>query len=89
MPHIVQDYNAAAFENIEGFIHLKVPMYWNVCADRQLLGSHRKSVGACGGTNLDKDVARVAKMNEVFAFGGAEHIYLRLRRLTVSRALWQ
>jgi hypothetical protein len=89
VPHIVQDQNAAAFENLERFIHLKVPMDWNACADRELLGSHREIVGACGGANLDKDVAGVAKMNEMFAFGGAEHISVRRRGLSLGRTVGQ
>jgi hypothetical protein len=33
-------------------------------------------VGGCGGTCLDKDLAMVPKMNEVFALGSAEYISL-------------
>jgi hypothetical protein len=89
VPHIVEDQNTAAFENVERFIHLKVPMDWNACADWELLGSHREIVGACGGANLDKDVAGVAKMNEMFAFGGAEHISVRRRGLSLGRTMGQ
>ena len=37
---------------------------------------HREVVGACSGAEFDENVAMVAKMNEMFAFGGAEHISL-------------
>ena len=45
----------------------------NSCTDRHLLGPQGQIVGACGGTDFDKDLALVPKMNEVFALGRAEH----------------
>ena len=39
-----------------------------------MLGPQGEIVGACGGTDFDKDLAMVAKMNKLFAFGGAEYI---------------
>ena len=72
---IVQCENSAAFQNVEGFVHPKVSVYRNARTDRHLLGSQGEIV-ACGGADLDEDVAGVAPMNEMFAFGGAEHISL-------------
>jgi hypothetical protein len=73
---IVQSENSAAFQNIEGFVHPKVPVYRNARTDRHLLRSQGEIAGAFGGADLDEDVAGVAPMNEMFAFGGAEHITL-------------
>ena len=73
---IVQNENSAAFQNIEGFVHLQVSVDRNSCTGRHLLGPQGEIVGACGRADLDKDLAMVTKMNELFAFGGAEHISL-------------
>ena len=73
---IVQGKNSAAFQDVEGFVHLKVPVHRNARADRHLLGSQGEIVGAGGGADLDEDVAGVAPMNEMFASGCAEHIAL-------------
>ena len=74
--YVVQCENSAAFQNVKGFVHPKVSVYRNARTDRHLLGSQGEIVGACGGADLDEDVAGVAPMNEMFAFGGAEHISL-------------
>ena len=83
---IVQCENSAAFQNVEGFVHTKVSVYRNARTDRHLLGSQGEIVGACGGADLDEDVAGVAPMNEMFAFSGAEHISLRRRSLSLGHA---
>ena len=36
--HIVQYENTAAFQNVEGFVHLEVSVDRNACTDRYLLG---------------------------------------------------
>jgi hypothetical protein len=41
-----------------------------------LLGSHGKIVGASGRTDFDEDVAKVAKMEEMFTFCGADYVTL-------------
>ena len=87
--YIVQYENSAAFQNVEGFVHLQVSVDRNACTDRHLLGPQSEIVGACGGADLDKDVAMVAKMNEMFAFGGAEHISLWRLGLSPGHALRQ
>jgi hypothetical protein len=46
----------------------------NARTDQHLLGSQGEIVGAYGGADLDADLAAVAKMKEMFAFIGAEHI---------------
>ena len=71
---IVQCENSAAFQNVEGFVHLQVSVDRNARTDRHLLSTQAKIVRACGGAGLDEDIAGVAKMNEMFAFGGAKHI---------------
>ena len=73
---IVQCENSAAFQNVEGFVHLQVSVDRNTCTGRHLLRPQGEIVGACGRADLDRDLAMVAKMNELFAFGGAEHISL-------------
>ena len=60
---IVQCENSAAFQNVEGFVHAKVSVYRNARTDRHLLGSQGEIVGACGGADLDEDVAGVAPMS--------------------------
>jgi hypothetical protein len=51
-------------------------VYRNPRTDRHLLGSQGEIAGAHGRADLDEDVAGVTPMNEMFAFGGAEHISL-------------
>src|SRR3954471_23099405 len=82
--YIVQCENSAAFQNVEGFIHPEVSVDRNARTDRHLLSPQGKNVRACGGTDLDEDIAGVAKMYEMFAFGGAEHISLRRRSLSLG-----
>ena len=89
MPYIVQYENSASFQNVEGFVHLEVSVDRNACTDRHLLGPQGEIVGACGEADLDKDIAMVAKVNEMFPFGGAEHISLWHRGLSPGHALGQ
>jgi hypothetical protein len=42
-------------------------------------------VGAYGRADLDADLAGVAKMKEMFAFGGAEHIPLWCRGVSLGQ----
>src|ERR1700676_2017501 len=86
MPYIVQYENSASFKNVEGFVHMEVSVDRNACTDRHLLGPQGEIVGACGGTDVDKDLAMVAKMNKPFAFGGAEDISLWSRGLGPGQA---
>ena len=85
--HIVQYENSAAFQNVEGFVHLEVSVDRNACTDRHLLGPQGEIVGTSGRADLDKNIAMVAKMNEMFAFGGAQHISLWRRGPCLGRAL--
>ena len=73
---VVQYENSATFQNVEGFVHLEVSVDRNARTDCHLLSPQGEMAGACGGADLDKDVAMVAKMNEMFAFSGAQHISL-------------
>ena len=84
--HIVQYENSAAFQNVKSFVHLEVSVDWNPCAGCHLLGPQGEIAGACGGTDLDKDLAMVTKMNELFAFGGGEHISLWCRATSRGHA---
>src|ERR1700751_5782447 len=61
----------------------------NTSANRHLLGPQGEIVGACGGTCLDKDLAMVPKMNEVFALGSAEYISLWRCGLSLGHTLRQ
>lgn len=79
---IVQNENSASFENVKGFVYQEVSVDWNACADRHLLCPQCETAGASSWADLDKDLAMVAKMNELFAFGGAEHISLWPRSLS-------
>jgi hypothetical protein len=74
--YIVQYENSATLQHEESFVRLEVSVDRNACTDCHLLRSQGKIVGACCRANLDKDLAVVAKMNEMFAFGGTEHISL-------------
>jgi len=87
VPHIVQYENSAAFQNVEGLVHLEVSVDRNACADRHLLGPQGQIVRTCGNADPDEDVAMVAKMNEMFAFAGAEDISLWRRTLSQGDAL--
>ncbi|MGB8537820.1 MAG: hypothetical protein WCD57_15475, partial [Acidobacteriaceae bacterium] len=71
------------------FIHVQVPVNRNACADRHLLGAQGEIVGACRCAGLDKDLAMVAKMNEIFAFMSAEYISLWRRKLSRIHAVHQ
>src|SRR5260370_308944 len=87
--HIVQYEYSAAFQNVESFVHLEVSVDRNACTDHHLLGSQSKIIGACGGPDFDEDLAVVTKMNELFAFGAAEHISLPRGGLSRDDALGQ
>ena len=50
-----------------------------------LAGIEGEIVGAYGGTDLDADLAAVAKMKEMFAFSGAEHIPLWCRGVSLGQ----
>ena len=84
--YVVQCENSAAFQNVEGFVHPKVSVYRNARTDRHLLGSQGEIVGACGGADPDEDVAGVAPMNEMFAFG-MWRSFTRWRRNAVVSSL--
>jgi len=75
---IVQDESSAALENIEGFIHEWMSVDGNAGAKGHLLGAHGELIGATAGADLNKDVAVVTKMDEMFTFGSTEHILLSL-----------
>jgi len=87
--YIVQYENSAAFQNVEGFVHLEVSVDRNACTDHHLLGPQGEIVGACGGADFDEDVAMVTKMNEMLALGGAERISLPRCGLSLDDALHQ
>jgi hypothetical protein len=70
---------------MEGFVHPQVSVDRNARTDRHLLGPQGEIVGAYGGADLDADLAAVAKMNEMFAFGGAEHIPLWCRGVSLGQ----
>jgi len=74
--YIVQYENAAAFQNVEGFVHLEVSVDRNACTGHHLLGPQGEIVGPCGGAGFDENVAMVTKMNEMLALGGPERISL-------------
>ena len=84
---VVQCENSAAFQNVERFVHVQMSMDRNARTECHLLGPQAKIVGPVDGANLDKDVAMVAEMNEMFAFSRAQHISLWRRGL--GRALGQ
>jgi hypothetical protein len=68
--YIVQRENSAAFQNVKGFVGPEVPVYRDAGTDRYLLGPQGKIAGA----GLDENPAGVAKMNEMLAFVGPEHV---------------
>lgn len=84
MSYIVKRENPAPFQHIEGFVHLKVSVDRNACADPYLLGSDGEIVGTCGRSNFYEDVATITKMKQMFAFTGAGHISLPRSRLSSS-----
>jgi hypothetical protein len=73
MTHVVQYESPAPLQNVKSFVHLEMPMDRNPRATHHLLRPQGKIVRACGRTNFDEDAALVAKMNEMFALGKAEH----------------
>ncbi len=74
MRHIIQQKYSAAFQNVEGLVHLQVSMNGNACTDHHLLRSQREIVRACPGAGLDENLTMVPKMDEVFTFATAEYI---------------
>lgn len=46
----------------------------NPSTGHHLLGSQGEIVGASCGANFDENLALITKMNEMFSFGGAEHV---------------
>src|ERR1700761_8406199 len=83
--YIVQYENSTAFQNVEGFVHLEVSVSRNARTNRHLLRPQGEIVRTRGGPDLDKDLAMVPKMNEMFALGSAEYISL----WRPGRAFWQ
>src|SRR5262249_21485764 len=74
---IVQYESSAAFENVEGFLHAWMSMDRNTCPKRHLLSADRELIGTSAGADLNKNVAVVTKVDEMFAFTRTEHISLR------------
>ena len=74
--YIIQYESSTAFQNVERFIHLEMSVDRNPSTGHHLLGSQGQIVGACGGANFDENLTLITKMNEMFAFGGAEHSIL-------------
>src|ERR1700757_523378 len=73
MTDIVQCDGSTAFKNIEGFVHLEMPVDRNASAGHDLLRSRGEVARTGGCAEFDEDVAAVTEMDEVFAFGGAEY----------------
>ena len=71
--HIVQADRPTAFENVKSFVRVEVSMDWNACAEGYLLSSPCELIGSCGSTDVDEDVAMIAKMNKMFASTGGEY----------------
>ena len=84
---VVQDEGSAAFEDVEGLVHFEVAVDRDACPGHHLLGSHGQIVGAGGGAELDVDIAAITEVEEVFAFGHAEHVPLTGCGLGFSAAL--
>ena len=87
--HIVQDEDSAAFQNVEGFVHLEVPVNRNPCTHHDLLGPQGKIAGACGGADFYQDLAAITKVDEMLAFVRAEYIFLPSPVLSSDGALRQ
>src|SRR4051794_16197754 len=77
MPHVVEDEGSAAFQDVEGFVHLEVPVDGNASASWQLLRAHGEVLRPLYGIDLDEDVARIAKMNEVLTPCRGDHVCRR------------
>jgi len=86
---IIQYECSAAFQDVEGFVHLEVSVDRDARADRDLLGSQSEIAGAFDGVDLDEDVARIAEVNEMVAAIGTEHVSLWRRCLSGSLPLRQ
>lgn len=74
--HFVEGERAAAFENVEALFHFEVAVRRDAGAAHDLLGSDCEIRRAGGGTKFDEDVAAVAEVNEMFAFGGCDNTSL-------------
>ena len=77
MPCVAQNALATALQNVEGFLHVKVPVYGNASRRFDLLSAHREVVRSGGGARHDVDIAAVPKVDKVFTLGGVQHIALR------------
>jgi hypothetical protein len=80
---------SAAFQDVEGFVHLEVSVDRDARANRDLLGSQSEIAGAFDGVDLDEDVARIAEVNETVAAIGTENVSLWRRCLSGSLPLRQ
>ena len=87
--YVIQYESSTAFQYVKRFVHLEMSVDRNPSTDHHLLGSQGETVGAGGGTNFDDDLAMITKMNEVFAFGGAEHVSSPCCGLSFDDALRQ
>ena len=86
---IIQYECSAAFQDVEGFVHLEVSVDRDARANRDLLGSQSEIAGAFDGVDLDEDVARIAEVNETVAAIGTENVSLWRRCLSGSLPLRQ
>src|SRR5262249_29668876 len=86
---VIQDKRSAAFQDVEGFVHLEVSVDRNACTNRHLLRPQRQATGAGCGINLDEDVAGIPEVNEMFAAIRTEYVSLCRRGLSRSLPLQQ
>jgi hypothetical protein len=89
MPHVIENHDAAAFQNGESFVHLEMSVDRNSRTSHHLLRPHSKRRRSRSRAELNQDIAMVAKVNEMLAFVGTEHGSVLGRRLHSSRKVWQ
>ena len=73
--YIVQCKTSAAFQNVEGFVHPQVSVNRNTRTNQHLL-IPKARLSEPVQTDLDENIAGVAKMNEMLAVVGAKYISL-------------
>jgi len=74
MPDVIKNEISTALNDVEGLVHVDVPMNRDTYANQNLLRTKHQTVGPTEGTNLDEEIA--ATLNKTFTIMGTKHIAL-------------
>jgi len=84
MPHVFESHDTTALQNPESFIHFEMSMDGNARTSHHLLCPQGNICRSRGGSDFNKDVRTVAKVNEMLALVAAEDSPRPNRRPAIS-----